>query len=51
MVSSGTRVGGCDLETPCGKTNASKGTLVIVGAGVIAGGLVLGTWTFPASKA
>jgi hypothetical protein len=51
MDSSGTRGGGCDPETPCGKKNGGEGTLVTIGAGVPAGGCVPGTWTFLASKA
>jgi hypothetical protein len=51
MDSSGTRGGGCDPETPCGRTNVGEGTPGTVGAGVPAGGCGPGTWTFPASKA
>ena len=51
MASSGTRGGGCDLETPCGKTNAGEGIPRRLGVGVHAGGCGPGTWTFPTSKA
>ena len=51
MASSGTRDGGCDPETLCGKTNAGEGIHGIVGAEVHAVGCGSGTWTFPTSKA